>query len=381
MKKFISCLLCLLLLFSMCFSVSAINYNNEKNFIRNIAPGTTISELKALISDVHKITKNNITLPDDAYIGTGYDIYWKDLHSKAVVLGDVNGDANVSSADYLIIKRAFLGTHTLTGEYKLAADIDEDGAITSFDYLSIKRHVLGTYTIGTSKIADSVPVLLYHHILPDDIKATKQWQNNDITISVSEFRRHMQLINDSGYSVVTMDELINYIKGEQTLPKKSLVLCFDDGYKSNTTYAAPILREFGYQATIFGIMKMYLNNYEPYFEPNILQHVTHQDLLNNSDVFNQQCHTFANHEHLSTQSYHYVFNDLMQSQDVFPSKYFAYPYGDYDTDVINAVKDAGFEAAFTTVERNAVVGDNLYEIPRHTITTPMSNNGFLNILN
>lgn len=378
MRKILSFLLCFFILFSLCFSASAAYTEDGK--VKKIAPGTTVSELKNLLAAVESVSLNNAVLADTENVGTGYDIVCNNVHYKAVVTGDVDGDGKISSIDYLMIKRYFVGLYTLYDEFAIAADTDEDGEISPYDYLAVKRHFIGTYHIGSDENAASIPILLYHHILPDADKATGQWVNNNITISVTEFTHHMQLIKDAGYTVVSIDEVVGYVKGERTLPLKSVVLCFDDGYKSNTEYAAPILRKFGYTATIFAMTQPYTYPYEPVYHADQLQHVTEKDLSMNSDVFTQQCHTFNNHNHLTEQTYSQIVKDLMSSQYVSYYKYFAYPYGDYNDTVIQAVKDAGLEAAFTTVTKDVVVGDNLYEIPRYTIEVPMADAKYLEIL-
>jgi peptidoglycan/xylan/chitin deacetylase (PgdA/CDA1 family) len=158
------------------------------------------------------------------------------------------------------------------------------------------------------------------------------------------------------------------------------MLCFDDGYKSNTYYAAPILREFGFQATVFAIIGGYMGSYQEVYDSDTLQKITPEDLLPNIDVIDQQCHTYENHNHLPEQSYEQIYNDLVIAQNSYHCDYFAYPYGDYDAEVINAVKAAGFLAAVTTEERNAVPGDKIYEIPRYTVTSPMSDSDYLKLI-
>ena len=158
------------------------------------------------------------------------------------------------------------------------------------------------------------------------------------------------------------------------------MLCFDDGYKSNTYYAAPLLKQYGYKATVFSIMTFFDTAYQSRYDATSLQHITRTDLAAYSDVLDQQCHTWANHNELSKQSYNQIYSDLMLSQNCEKYEYFAYPYGDYDEEVIRAVKDAGFSAAFTTERRNAVPGDAIYEIPRWTITSPMSDNEYKKFL-
>lgn len=381
MKKLISLFLCLMVLIPT-IVVSSAEIYSENGILKGIIPDMTVSELKARLSDVISVKKNGVTIGDSEKIGTGYDIVCTTGTLKASVLGDLNGDAKVNPLDYLIVKKFYLGNRTLTDAEKAAADINQDGNINPFDCLLIKKFILGNYKIGDVEAnASSVPVLLYHHILPDADKASYRWRDNNITIATSEFRRQMQIIKDAGYTVVTMDELVEYVQGMRKLPVKSVVICFDDGYLSNTYYAAPILREFNYKATIFAIMRLYLDaGYQPYYYMESLQHFSSYELEANSDVFTMQCHTYNNHNHLPEQSYNFIYNDLMLSQNSYPAKYFAYPYGDYNQTVKQAVQNAGFTAAFTTVPRNVTIGDDLFELPRHTITSPMSDADFRAIL-
>ena len=55
------------------------------------------------------------------------------------VPGDVNGDGQLTTADYLLIRRAFNGLETLTDEQFAAADYNGDGRLTSIDYIAVKK--------------------------------------------------------------------------------------------------------------------------------------------------------------------------------------------------------------------------------------------------
>ncbi len=61
--------------------------------------------------------------------------------------GDVTLDGKVDSADYLLLKRAVLGTFTLDKNRRQVADLNGDGTVGSADYLLLKRAVLGTFTL------------------------------------------------------------------------------------------------------------------------------------------------------------------------------------------------------------------------------------------
>ncbi len=62
--------------------------------------------------------------------------------------GDVDTDGDVDANDYLLLKRAVIGTYKLTEAGALRADANGNGRIDSFDYLLVKRHVLGTFKLG-----------------------------------------------------------------------------------------------------------------------------------------------------------------------------------------------------------------------------------------
>ena len=62
------------------------------------------------------------------------------------VVGDANGNGKIDARDYLLLKRAYFGTYTLTCDLEVA-DINGNGKIDARDYLLLKRAYFGTYTI------------------------------------------------------------------------------------------------------------------------------------------------------------------------------------------------------------------------------------------
>ncbi len=83
-----------------------------------------------------------VILADIEHIKSGMDI-----SAEAKYLGDINGDDKVNTTDYVMLKRAVLGTYELGAIPAYLADVNEKDGVNTTDYLMLKRVVLGTYTI------------------------------------------------------------------------------------------------------------------------------------------------------------------------------------------------------------------------------------------
>jgi peptidoglycan/xylan/chitin deacetylase (PgdA/CDA1 family) len=70
-------------------------------------------------------------------------------------------------------------------------------------------------------------------------------------IRTSKFRKQLETIRQLGITVISMADFIAWKKGDKQIPEKSLLLTFDDGWKSVYTEAFPILQEFGYPFTLY----------------------------------------------------------------------------------------------------------------------------------
>lgn len=95
------------------------------------------------------------------YVGTGFTLRYESgvgeyTTLSFVVLGDIDGNGRVTSADYLNIRAHLKGTTELSELQRHAADINGDGGVSTFDYMLVKSHFLGTYDIyENQKLPDS----------------------------------------------------------------------------------------------------------------------------------------------------------------------------------------------------------------------------------
>lgn len=93
-----------------------------------------------------------------------------------------------------------------------------------------------------------VPILTYHSVSPDP--SWLPWAD-EIAVHPDTLRQHLQAIRTMGCEIISTRRLIEARRLGEPLPKRPVVLHFDDGYLDNRLYAAPLLREASAPATFF----------------------------------------------------------------------------------------------------------------------------------
>src|SRR5204862_6462518 len=61
----------------------------------------------------------------------------------------------------------------------------------------------------------------------------------------------MAALRELGYTVVSLEQVLDHYVGGAALPPRAILVTFDDGYRDNLENAVPILRRHGYPAVIF----------------------------------------------------------------------------------------------------------------------------------
>lgn len=136
--------------------ISSSSYRlTEGALLKNVPIATTAKALLGQFenTDLKVVSSNGKTLTGFNLVGTGAEVTLYNNgevvdSATVVVLGDVDGDGNVNTTDYMMVKSAFLATFELGQEQSIAADVDESGTIDATDYMRMKAHFLGTYAIG-----------------------------------------------------------------------------------------------------------------------------------------------------------------------------------------------------------------------------------------
>ena len=101
-----------------------------------------------------------------------------------------------------------------------------------------QRNAIGVFANGYQ----TVPILCYHRF------GTK---TSKLNVTPAAFEQQMEWLARNGYTVVTFARLARFLEGKEALPPKSVVITIDDGYRSSYEIAYPILKKFGFPATVF----------------------------------------------------------------------------------------------------------------------------------
>jgi peptidoglycan/xylan/chitin deacetylase (PgdA/CDA1 family) len=188
-----------------------------------------------------------------------------------------------------------------------------------------------------------VPILCYHNLGPES--------KGRLLLAASKFDEQMRYLKANGYRVISMAEFVEFTRLGRQLPRKSVVLTFDDGYKSFMQYAYPLLKELGFTATLFV--------YTDYVGAG-KNALTWQDLKELMAAgFDVQAHS-KSHGDLRRVAGEpdatYVRRmqaELGQPQELFkrnlgrPSTIIAYPYGSWDESLLGRLAEYGYVNGFS----------------------------------
>ncbi len=209
-----------------------------------------------------------------------------------------------------------------------------------------------------------VPILMYHYVSepPDPSDSTR------VTLSVMPelFRAHMQYLFDSGFSTISLYQLIDALRTGAQLPAKPVVLTFDDGYIEHYEIVYPILRSFGFTGTVFVITGAPDNSAPGYASwPQVAEMA--------EGGLSMENHT-RDHIDLRNQDYDTLVYQLLGAQESLlaytgrTSHFLAYPMGFYDDYTIEIARTVPLWGAVTTQFGALHMTDGALEMPRVRIS-------------
>lgn len=200
----------------------------------------------------------------------------------------------------------------------------------------------------------SVPILMYHHI--DGANKNTDSPN----VSKENFAKEMELIHKKGYNVISLDSLVDATLNKERLPRNSVVITFDDGYKDNYTNAYPALKKYSFPATMFIITGKIGQK----------EYVSWDDILEMSkNNISFGAHS-RYHRYLPDLDEEEVRKSVVESKKDLEEKlgaevkYFCYPLGGFSDRIIKIVREAGYKGACTTNKGDGKLNNSVFALKR-----------------
>jgi peptidoglycan/xylan/chitin deacetylase (PgdA/CDA1 family) len=179
-------------------------------------------------------------------------------------------------------------------------------------------------------------------------------QDPRMEVSRETFRQQMRYLAMTGYNVIPLRDLYDYVTGKRTsLPKNSIVVTIDDGWRSTYTEVFPEMKRYGFPFTVF-------------VYPNIIgqtaRALTWKQIKEMSDAgVDIESHSLSHpfltrrrHTELDQRAYaNWLSRELIDSKRMIEHAtgkqvlFIAYPFGDYDHYLVDSVGRAGYGAALT----------------------------------
>lgn len=171
-----------------------------------------------------------------------------------------------------------------------------------------------------------LPILMYHNICQSEN------ESNKLTISVQKLEQQLQYLKDNNYETFHFAEL----EKMKSIPKKSIVLTFDDVTENQLVFAAPLLEKFNLKASFFipfsyiGKTDLWNGKSESLGE----KIMTIEQLKGLNNKIELGYHSYE-HKKYSLLSASEIENDFLKCEEVIKNNdlrvypALAYPYGNY----------------------------------------------------
>lgn len=220
---------------------------------------------------------------------------------------------------------------------------------------------------------EKVQILMYHRVgnFPGRVK-----KHGALYCHLPRFQAQMEMFKQLGYNIITLNHAVAGLKQESELPKKSMVLTFDDAYVDFLEHAAPVLLKFGYPATVYAVSSRVGGHSEwvakDQLEPAPL--MTAGQLREIERLgFTVGSHT-KSHPRLAEQSSTVVRREVGDSkielEDLLGKsvEHFCYPYGSHNSSVAQIVEESGYSSATTCVRAVATPEFSSFTLPRKAVS-------------
>ena len=221
-------------------------------------------------------------------------------------------------------------------------------------------------------------ILMYHNI---DIPPQGARMPN-LYVTPRMFNFQMWYLKMAGFRVISIQELVTAV-AKRDMFQNLAAITFDDGYADFYKNAYPILRRYGYPSTVYvvselvGTDNVWDSRNENFAKP-LMDWQTIIEISRNGVQIGSHTKTHPELTRLSSGGQNEeisVSKKVLEERLDYPIDAFCYPGGDYNEQVKEAVKRAGYRNAVTTQRGHVEEGCDPYalrRIPIKRITNPFS---------
>ncbi len=201
--------------------------------------------------------------------------------------------------------------------------------------------------------SQEVSILCYHSVSDSP---------HETAVSPDTFKKHLEYLKKEGYEFVRLADIVEWMEGKRVLPKKAVALTFDDGYADFETTVLPLLESRQIPAALFYMQAPA----EAWDAPLLLPGAVER--LRDNPLVELGWHS-QTHPRFDTLSGSPLAREVKAP---FPARFFAYPGGNYSPEAIEAVRKAGYSAAFSIKPTLVHTDSDRYLMPRNVITKNMA---------
>lgn len=205
------------------------------------------------------------------------------------------------------------------------------------------------------------PVFNYHRLGP--MPENADINRRAFTVTPELFEEHLKYFRDNAYQIVLVGELIAYFKTGKPLPPKAVAITFDDGYLEHYQNAFPLLKKYGVKATFF-IPTSWVGTST---RGDMMSWAQIKEMSDAGMVIGSHAMTHPNLQSLSDED---LKKELEESKRIIKEKtgklcdLLAYPGGNHDERVIEAVASAGYKGALSVYKIINQAPKYIYSIRR-----------------
>src|SRR5512133_1687599 len=243
--------------------------------------------------------------------------------------------------------------------------------------------VAATPKIKKPVVDQTAQVLIFcYHQLVDKIRTP--WTQ----ITPAAFEAQMKELKDKGITVISMQDLLAWKRGEKNIPPRCAVVTFDDGWKSQYEVAWPIMKKFGYPFTMFiyteGVRGGSLGGGEAITWEQLADmrdngvdieghSATHQDLREGHAITLIAGGKRTRTKLTGPQYEEWMQNEVVGSKQLLEQRLgikvncFAVPFGNYNEHVKEIARNSGYEAMFTVYGQPITFTSPMDSIGRYAI--------------